>query len=391
MKVDKILLVFLMSITAWGQSTSTLQTPNKMTTSTSAVKPAEEKPFTYNGNIRITTMGRNIHDEDLKSTVGWSLVSFNLESKYYEWLIFNASLLGVFGEGAAQNYLNKEGAGANLFVADAIYLTVKPIEQLSMQFGLTEYKLNPLMTVMSSATSLGSVQDLTFKNSSESVKVSFIGNEAIPSTGLSQGVVEKDKTPFFLAGSVKAELKVSPIKSTIKAAATKFKFGNLPKGEAEKALIDGNSQSSVVGVGDNMQFAIGFAGTETAGIFETEWTKNFKTTLKASVINNDEAYDGLNQGKLGGLSMKYTKGNYSFSPSLTVFDVQPDVTPAPYSVIAGRYNNRKGYKVNLGFDLEKQKLGFFAGYTKMEELFSSPYLYDREIYNLGVEVQYDLF
>jgi hypothetical protein len=62
-----------------------------------------------------------------------------------------------------------------------------------------------------------------------------------------------------------------------------------------------------------------------------------------------------------------------------------------YSILINRFNNRKGQKVGFSVDLEKQKLGFFGSYTKSEVLVANPFMSDREIYNLGVEVNYDLF
>jgi len=45
----------------------------------------------------------------------------------------------------------------------------------------------------------------------------------------------------------------------------------------------------------------------------------------------------------------------------------------------------------LSLELVKQKVIFFGNYTKAQEIVDSPFLSDREIYNIGVEVNYDLF
>ncbi len=45
----------------------------------------------------------------------------------------------------------------------------------------------------------------------------------------------------------------------------------------------------------------------------------------------------------------------------------------------------------MNLELIKQKLIFFGNYTKADVIQNSPFLSDREIYNLGVEVNYDLF
>lgn len=390
MRIDKILLSTFVSMSVWAQSSTTTISPN---TSTVAAPTAakEEKAVSYSGAVKVTTLGRSIEDDNLHSTVGWSFVELGVESKYFEWLKFSFNIAGVFGEGAAQNYLTGEGAAANAVIIDSIGLEVNPIKQVSLKAGIIGYKINPLMTSMSAGTSLGAEQSLNLANSSETLKLSFIGNEAIPSTGVTKGMVEEDKNPFFLSGTVQAEAKVNPIKTTFKAAATQFKFGNLPKSAAEGALTGGNSIDAVQGSGDQSHFAIGFAGMESAGVIETEWTSKITTTLKAAYIQNDKAFEDNNKGRLGSFNLKYKSGNITYTPSVLVFDMQADTTPAPYSILINRYNNRKGQKIGFSVDLEKQKLGFFGSYTKSEVLVASPFMSDREIYNLGVEVNYDLF
>lgn len=390
MKVDKIILSSLVSFSVWAQNSTTTLTPNSSVL-TSPVAAKEEKAVSYTGAVKVTTLGRSIEDESLKSTVGWSFVELGVDAKYFEWLKFSFNIAGVFGEGAAQNYLTGEGATSNVVVIDSIGLEVNPIKQISLKAGIIGYKINPLLTTMSAGTSLGAEQSLNLANSSETLKLSLIGNEAIPSTGVTKGMVEEEKNPFFIAGSVQAEAKLNPIKTTFKAAATQFKFGNLPMSSSQGALTGGNSIKSVSGTGDQMQYVIGFAGIESAGVIETEWTSKLTTTLKAAVIQNDRAFEDSNKGTLGTFNLKYKSGNATYTPSVTVFDVQGDTTPAPFSILINRYNNRKGQKVGFNVDLEKQKLGFFGSYTKSEEIVASPFMSDREIYNLGVEVNYDLF
>lgn len=390
MKVDKIILSSLMSFSVWAQNSTTTLTPNSSVL-TSPVAAKEEKAVNYTGAIKVTTLGRSIEDESMKSTVGWSFVELGVDAKYFEWLKFSFNMLAAMGEGAAQNYLTGDGAGANAIMIDSVGVEVNPIKQVSLKAGIIGYKINPLLTTMSAGTSLGAEQSLNLANSAETLKLSFIGNEAIPSTGVTKGMVEEEKNPFFISGSVQAEAKLNPIKTTFKAAATQFKFGNLPMSASQGALTGGNSIKSVSGVGDKMQYVIGFAGIESAGVIETEWTSKLTSTLKAAVIQNDRAFEDSNKGTLGNFNLKYKSGNATYTPSVTVFEVQADTTPAPFSILINRYNNRKGQKVSFSVDLEKQKLGFFGSYTKSEEIVASPFMSDREIYNLGVEVNYDLF
>lgn len=367
---------------------------NKMNT---PVLTEDEGATVYTGTIKITTLGRLMRDENLKSTVGWSFVEAGIGVQYFEWLKFNFALTGIFGEGAGQNYLNGDGAAANLIILDTAAIELKPINEITLTAGVIAYRINPLSSVMSAGTSPGLEQKVELQNKMETFKFSLIGNEAIPSFGVNKTVVDQDKTPFFLSGTAMVEGKFSPINSTIKLAATQFKFGNLPANVSGStagsggAVYAGNSLSSVSGVGENMQFIIGFAGTESAAVFETEWTSNLKTILKAATIKNDQAFQNENQGKVGKVEVEWTRKNIKLTPNLMVFEVESDVTPAAFSIFANRLNNRKGFKTGLSLELIKQKIAFSGSYMKSIEIENTPFLFDREVYNLGLEVNYDLF
>lgn len=391
--LSKIILSLFVSLSVSAQNSTTTLTPapgaGSSATSTSSV--LSDTTVKNTGAVKITTLGRNVQDQNLNSMVGWSFAEFGINSKFNEWFAFDFNLVGIFGEGAGQNYLSDDGASTNTIIIDSIGVELKPIKQLKLQAGIINYKINPLLSTMSANTSLGSEQTLEFANDNESMKLSFIGNEAMPSTGITKSTVDKDNTPFFLAGTVQAELNPNLIHTKFKAAVTQFKMGNLPRSQTKGALTGGNSRASVTGVGDQMEYVIGFAGYETAGVIETEWTSNLTTTLKGVKIINNRAFDDSNEGTRGIFEVKWKKGNVTMTPSLSVFSIQADTTPAPYSILPNRLNNREGQKISLSVDFEKQKLGFFGDYTKADVIVGSPQLTDREIYNLGVEVKYDLF
>ena len=156
-------------------------------------------------------------------------------------------------------------------------------------------------------------------------------------------------------------------------------------------MVSGNSPDSVAGTADNLNFVIGFAGNETAAVLETDWTARLKSTLKAVYIKNERGFVDTSEGRMGRFDLKMTFGNMALKPSVTVFNVEADTTPGGYTILANRYNNRKGYVAGLSLEMIKQKLTFFGNYTKATEIVDSPFLFDREIYNLGVEVNYDIF
>lgn len=390
-------LVFQISLIGFAQtgSTSSSSALSNLPSGAISVKADTKtetvyKP-TYTGTIKITTLGRSIQDPTIKSTVGWSFVEAGIDTKFNDWATFNFAIVGVFGEGAAQNFLADEGAGASAVVIDAAGLELKPLKELTLKAGVIGYKINPLVTVMTPGTSLASEEKLEFANSNETLKIAAIGNQAIPSIGLTKGMVEQEKNPFFVSGSLQGDIKVNPIRTTLKAAITEYRFGNLPKGVVSGALTAGNSADSVIGSGDNLQFAIGFSGTETAAVLETEWTSKFKSILKGLYIQNDRAFDDANKGQLGTLELNIKTSGLILKPRVTLFNIQADVTPAPFTILASRYNNRKGQSVGFDVEFEKQKVVLFSKYSNLDEVKDSPYMFDREIYNLGLEVNYDLF
>ncbi len=386
-----IALIFS-SQSLWAQAPSTSATvmPGNGTTSASAAVKPQEKDKKLSGSVKVTTLGRGIQDKNLKSKVGWTFVEAGVDTEYTDWLAFNIGVVGLFGEGAGQNYLSDEGGGKSALLLDYAGINIKPIQQLNLKAGVIGYQINPLYTTMSPGTSLGAEEKFELATPSETFKFTLQGNQAVPSVGVSKGLTQEDKNPFFLAGSVIGEINVKPIATTLKVAGTQFRFGNLPKGEAKNSLTSGNSVNSVAGVGDEMQYVIGFAGTETAATLETDWTSKVKTTAKAVMIQNDRISEA-NKGRMGRFDLRMVFGNIALKPSVTVFEVEADTTPAGYTILSNRYNNRKGQVAGLSLELVKQKVIFFGNYTKADEIVDSPFLSDREIYNIGVEVNYDLF
>tara|TARA_B110001454_G_scaffold219179_1_gene250857 strand:+ start:149583 stop:150797 length:1215 start_codon:yes stop_codon:yes gene_type:complete len=386
-----IALIFS-SQSLWAQAPATSSTtlPSNGTTSTTLATKPEEKDKKLSGSVKVTTLGRGIQDKNLKSRVGWTFVEAGVDTEYTDWLAFNIGVVGVFGEGAGQNYLSDEGGGSSALLLDYAGVNIKPIQQINLKAGVIGYQINPLYTTMSPGTSLGAEQKFELATPSETFKFTLQGNEAVPSVGVSKGLVEDDKNPFFLAGSVIGEVNVKPIGTKLKLAGTQFRFGNLPKSQAASSLTAGNSVNAVAGVGDEMQYVISFAGTEVAAVLETDWTSKVKTTAKAVAIKNDRITEA-NTGRMGRFDLRMVFGNIALKPSVTVFEVQADTTPAGYTILSNRYNNRKGQVAGLSLELVKQKVIFFGNYTKAEEIVDSPFLSDREIYNIGVEVNYDLF
>lgn len=378
------------SLWAQAPSTTTTAMPGKGTTSTSVSAVKEEKDKKYSGAVKVTTLGRDIQDKNLKSRVGWTFIEAGVDTEYTDWLAFNIGVVAVFGEGAGQNYLSDEGGGTNALFLDYAGINIKPIPQLNLKGGVIGYQINPLYTTMTPGTSLGAEQKFELATPSETFKFTVQGNQAVPSVGISKGLAEDDKSPFFLAGSVIGEINAKPIATKLKVAGTQFRFGNLPKSEAANSLTAGNSINAVAGVGEDMKYAIAFAGTEAAATLETDWTSRVKTTLRAVAIKNDRISED-NEGRMGRFDLRMVFGNVALKPSITVFEVEADTTPASYTILANRYNNRKGQVAGLSLELVKQKVIFFGNYTKAEEIVDSPFLSDREIYNIGVEVNYDLF
>ena len=202
-------------------------------------------------------------------------------------------------------------------------VNIKPIQQLNLKAGVIGYQINPLYTTMSPGTSLGAEQKFELATPSETFKFTLQGNQAVPSVGVTKGLVEEDKNPFFLAGSVIGEINAKPIGTKLKVAGTQFRFGNLPKSQAASSLTAGNSVNSVAGVGDEMQYVIGFAGTETAATLETDWTSKVKTTARVVAIKNDRISEA-NEGRMGRLDLRVVFGNVALKPSVTVFEVEAD-------------------------------------------------------------------
>lgn len=389
-KTKLVLCLVFLNQMIWAQAPalSTLNQSSTVATSPSVPSTLDRK---YIGKIKATTLGRGIEDSNLKSKVGWAYIEAGVDTEYTDWLTYGIGVVGIFGEGAGQNYLSDEGGGKNLLLLDYAGVNIKPWQPLTLRAGVIGYQINPLYTTMTPGTSLGAEQKLEVSTAGEVFKFTLQGNEIVPSTGVTKGLVEQEKTPFFLAGSAIGEVNIKPIATTLKVAGTQFRFGNLPKSEAASALLAGNSVDSVAGTADNMTYVIGFAGLETAAVIETDWTSRLKTTARAVHIINERGFEDSNEGRMARFDIRMVFGNVALKPALTVFEVEADTTPGSYTILSNRYNNRKGQVAGLSLELIKQKVVFFGNYTKADVIVANPFLSDREIYNLGVEVNYDLF
>lgn len=64
------------------------------------------------------------------------------------------------------------------------------------------------------------------------------------------------------------------------------------------------------------------------------------------MIQNDRISEA-NKGRMGRFDLRMVFGNIALKPSVTVFEVEADTTPAGYTILANRYNNRKGQVAGL--------------------------------------------
>lgn len=81
-----------------------------------------------------------------------------------------SGVVGIFGEGAGQNYLSDEGGGSNALILDYA-VVIKPIQQINLKAGVIGYQMNPLFTTMSPSTSLGAEEKFELATPSETLNL----------------------------------------------------------------------------------------------------------------------------------------------------------------------------------------------------------------------------
>ena len=347
-------------------------------------------PVKFKGNLDILEIGRNFQDQYLKSTSSMTVITPHIDAIYSPSLSFDAELSGVFVAGNTKNFYNDEGHSVNVVIIDEAAINFKPINELEFRAGALDTKINPILSIMSGNAFFGSTQKLALANSAETFKASFMVNEAVPSAGtVTHGLIDDAPNAYFVTETLAGEWNLKALSTKLNLASTHFEFGNLSSNLASDSILIGNSPESFDGRGANARYIIGFAGFETAASIKTEWTRTVSTEIVGSTIVNQQGPSDRNNGYQAFANIKKKFRSFNLIPSYGLFDMAADVTPAAFTILPNRYHNRKGYTVELDFQLEKQKIVFFSSYTRANVLQSNQYLADRDMFNLGLEAKYD--
>jgi hypothetical protein len=347
-------------------------------------------PLKFKSNLDVLEIGRNYQDQYLKSVSSLTVITPHIDVIYSSWLSFDAEISGVFIAGNTKNFLNDEGRTANLVLLDEAAINFKPIKELEFRGGALSTKINPILSIMSDNTFFGTTQKFALENVTSSMKASLTLNEAVPSSGtVTHGLIDDAPNAYFVTETLAAEWAISAVSTKINVASTHFEFGNLSSNVASDSVLIGNSPESFDGRGVNAHYIIGFAGFETAASIKTEWTPKISTEIVGSTIINQQGPSDRNNGFQAFMNVKRKFRSFNLIPSYGVFDIAADVTPATYTNMSNRYQNRKGYTVELDVQLEKQKIVFFSSYTRANVLQSNIYSADRDMFNLGLEAKYD--
>lgn len=369
-------------------STSSTSISNSVSAPISIAQPVA--PPKFKANVDILVIGRQIDDKYFNTTNSLTAVVPRIDVIYNSWMSFDLELCGLFVTGNSKNLYTTEGKGTDVLLLDEVAMTLTPTKELEFRAGALLTKINPIYSIMTESTFLGTTQKYSFHSSAETLVLSATANEAVPSAGsVTPGLINDAPNAYFVTGTLAADLNLNALNSKFKFATTSFQFGNLSSNVASDSRFIGNSPKSFDGIGDLSRFTIGFGGFETAVSFKTEWTKSFSTELVGSTIVNDKAPGDRNNGAQGFLKIKKLYQNFNVIPSVGMFNMAADVTPAAYTISPYRYHNRKGYFIKTAIELEKQKLEFFASFTRFDVLQDTVYLADRNMFNLGVEAKYD--
>ncbi len=357
---------------------------------TSLLPDVTTAPVRFRGNLDVLEIGREYDDKYMQSAGSLTVVTPHFDAIYSSWMSFDLELSGIFVAGNTKNLYTDEGKGTNIVIIDEAAINLKPVKELDLRFGALTTKINPILSIMSENAFVGMIQRYTFTSSDQLMKLSAGAEEAIPSAGtVTPGLIDGGSNAFFLTGTLAADVNLTGIKSRLRIASTAYEFENLSSNVATDCRFIGNSPESFENVGDAARFRIGFAGYESAASFKTDWTNTFSSEWTGSTIINHKAPGDRNNGIQTFVNVKQKYEKFNLVPSVGYFNMAADVTPATYTIFPNRYQNRKGYTLELDLQLDKQKVVFFGSYTRANVLQNSVYLADRNMFNLGLEAKYD--
>tara|TARA_B110001454_G_scaffold219194_1_gene251317 strand:- start:74393 stop:75580 length:1188 start_codon:yes stop_codon:yes gene_type:complete len=382
------LTLFLSAVfQAKAQSSSTLSVSPNL----SAPKDEEEKPYKPTGKVAFTLYSRQTEDSFSRSHQGTIIINPDFSAKYGDYISLNLELAGLFGSGNASNFWTDDGKAPNSILLHEAAAKLNLHKNVYIKAGALKATLNPLVSIM--PVTFGGAFMATqeeWKIGADDSNISISAFQGIPSSGtVTKRIYDDGTQAYFLTQTLAGMLKVNT-GTELKVAATRFQFENLSTNVATDSYFLGNSLSSFEGSSKSFRFRNGFMGTESGATVKQEIGKHEVFAFVSTIIN-DQAAEGKNKGRMVGGSVKAVFGNYIVRPSYTRFNYDADVTPAVYTTMTSRFQNRDGYRVGIDIELKKERLALKNYYIKMDLKDANPYLADREIYNIAVEAKYDIF
>lgn len=384
-----MIAIFISLVTSISESQSNLTIESTNSTTAPLEEFAGGLTTSKKANLTVTVYGRSVEDNFARSQQVASLIKPEFVANYGNYLEFGGAALAVIGTGNASNFWNDDGKPSNSVLIDEGYLKIKPHSNLNIKFGAIKTKINPLTSILSENTWIGSVEK--WQIGADNSHIALQAVQAIPGSGsVSKRIYDDGTQAYFLAQTVLGKIKSEETGTELILAGTRYQFENLSTNVATDSYFLGNSLTSFEGVGKALRYKIGFMGTES-GMDLKQAVGKHEACFFATQIKNDQAPSETNSGYNIGGCFKMVIGNLSVKPMYTRFDYGADVTPATYTLVTSRYHNRSGNRVGLDVELIKEKLAFKSYYIKADLKDQNYYLADREIYNLAVEAKYDLF
>lgn len=379
-------IAFVLSIatSVWAQQTSKLPIAD-VAPNTSV----DDKVYKPSAKILFSVFGRQVDDDFSKNSQGVTFINPEIFVKYGESITLGLDIAAMVGTGNASNFWNDDGKPPNTLVLFEAFAKLNLHKNIFVRGGALRTPINPLTSIMTPGNFVGAHEEWQIGADESNITVNAY--QAIPSAGtVSRRIYDDGTQAYFLSQTVMGKLKSENTGTELRIAATRFQFENLSTNVANDSYFLGNSQSAFEGSAKSFRFRHGFMGTESAVNFKQNVGKH-EVFLFASMIKNDQAPEGKNDGQIVGASVKAVAGNYAVRPSYSVFNYDADVIPNVYTTLTARFQNRSGYRLGLDVELIKEKLSLKNYYIKMDLKDANQFLADREVYNVALEAKYDIF
>ena len=291
----------------------------------------------------------------------------------------NASVSAVTASGRVQE-INGNGEGADFNIKEASLMWL-PLDSVSLKVGAINQSVLNAPLLVNNRAFIGTSQG--FETNPLGVNVKLLAQQLVPtSETLNSDRNVEEPLPYFFTQSVLLE---TPSDKVVHAGIglSLFNYSDLPSVVAADSSLLGNTV--IGGSGPSSKFAEEFSGYHLSVNGELKLITQASLKLWSTWLENTASESQSRQGQLVGGSLNLNFPSFRIEPKMEVFFKEADAVPASYSSELYAFNNRRGYRAGVVFELPET--GFLASvfYVNADTIFTSAAQDRYENYEIRIE------